>query len=175
LPHAVCRLQRANTFRQPDDDRVSRNVALSGRKADFSPRIRRHTGRVLWRKLLGCALDRIQAAKRRCRAGAAPAGRYQEMGFPDTACISFRLSKAVYRPLFELVWGTDFHTRWPGNTEEICATPGGAARFGGSATPIRLSAEDRTKANRCRGRYEASVHLLRLPISACRSTPGLGR
>ena len=27
----------------------------------------------------------------------------QEMGFPDTACIAFRLSKAVYRPLFELV------------------------------------------------------------------------
>ena len=29
----------------------------------------------------------------------------QEMGFPDTACIAFRLSQAVYRPLFELVWG----------------------------------------------------------------------
>jgi cytochrome c peroxidase len=49
----------------------------------------------------------------------------QEMGFPDTACIAFRLSKAVYRPLFELVWGTNFQIRWPGNTEQICATPGG--------------------------------------------------
>ena len=49
------------------------------------------------------------------------------MGFPDTACIAFRLSKAVYRPLFELVWGADFDIRWPGNTEQICATPGGAA------------------------------------------------
>src|SRR5713101_6896355 len=29
----------------------------------------------------------------------------QEMGFPDTACIAFRLSQGVYRPLFELVWG----------------------------------------------------------------------
>src|SRR5205823_3185292 len=29
----------------------------------------------------------------------------QEMGFPDTACIAFRLSRAVYRPLFEEVWG----------------------------------------------------------------------
>ncbi len=28
-----------------------------------------------------------------------------EMGFPDTACIAFRLSEAVYRPLFEQVWG----------------------------------------------------------------------
>src|SRR5437588_2793328 len=33
----------------------------------------------------------------------------QEMGFPDTACIAFRLSTAMYRPLFELVWGADFH------------------------------------------------------------------
>src|SRR5258707_696413 len=28
-----------------------------------------------------------------------------EMAFPDTACIAFRLSQAVYRPLFELIWG----------------------------------------------------------------------
>jgi len=28
-----------------------------------------------------------------------------EMGFPDTACIAFRLSEAAYRPLSELVWG----------------------------------------------------------------------
>ena len=81
----------------------------------------------------------------------------QEMGFPDTACIAFRLSKAVYRPLFELVWGTDFHIRWPGNTENICATPGGAARFGGSATPIRLSAEDRTKANNIYDHWGQSI------------------
>jgi cytochrome c peroxidase len=27
----------------------------------------------------------------------------QEMGFPDTACIAFRLSQAAYRPLFEEV------------------------------------------------------------------------
>src|SRR6202011_1234501 len=51
----------------------------------------------------------------------------QEMGFPDTACIAFRLSKAVYRPLLELVWGGCFDTRGPGNPEQICATPGGAA------------------------------------------------
>src|SRR6201987_5306246 len=81
----------------------------------------------------------------------------QEMGFPDTACIAFRLSKAVYRPLFELVWGTDFHIHWPGNTEEICATPGGAARFGGNATPIRLSAEDRTKANNIYDHWGQSI------------------
>src|ERR1700719_3021534 len=31
----------------------------------------------------------------------------QEMGFPDTACVAFRLQQAVYRPLFELMWGKD--------------------------------------------------------------------
>jgi len=72
----------------------------------------------------------------------------QEMGFPDTACIAFRLSQAVYRPLFELVWGADsLDVQWPHNTEKICATPGGAALFNGSTTPIPLSPEDRTKAN----------------------------
>src|SRR6266446_4707373 len=29
----------------------------------------------------------------------------QEHALPDTACIAFRLSQAVYRPLFELIWG----------------------------------------------------------------------
>ena len=81
----------------------------------------------------------------------------QEMGFPDTACIAFRLSKAVYRPLFELVWGADFHIRWPGNTEKICSTPGGAASFGGSATPIWLSPEDRTKANNIYDHWGQSI------------------
>ena len=31
-----------------------------------------------------------------------------EMGFPDTACIAYRLSQAVYRPLFQEVWGDAF-------------------------------------------------------------------
>jgi cytochrome c peroxidase len=71
-----------------------------------------------------------------------------EMGFPDTACIAFRLSHAVYRPLFERVWGTgslDFH--WPAKTRQICATPGRAAIFNGTETPIPLSPVDRTRAN----------------------------
>ncbi len=59
-----------------------------------------------------------------------------EMANPDLACIAFKLSTAVYRPLFETVWGVDFNINWPGNTAEICATPAGAAMFGGSATPF---------------------------------------
>jgi cytochrome c peroxidase len=85
----------------------------------------------------------------------------QEMGFPDTACIAFRISEAEYRPLFEVVWGVDFDIKWPQSTRRICATPGGAAVFGGATNPgggaaftpenflpIPLSPEDRTKATR---------------------------
>jgi cytochrome c peroxidase len=72
----------------------------------------------------------------------------QEMGLPDTACIAFRLAQAEYRPLFERVWGRgSFDIRFPDDSAEICATPGGAASFGGSATPVRLSPPDRTRAN----------------------------
>jgi cytochrome c peroxidase len=72
----------------------------------------------------------------------------QEMGFADTACIAFQLSHTAYRPLFEEVWGKnslDIH--FPPETEQICATPGGAAAFGGNATPVPLSPTDRSRAN----------------------------
>jgi cytochrome c peroxidase len=72
----------------------------------------------------------------------------QEHALPDTACIAFRLSTAVYRPLFEQVWGAgSLDIKFPHNTEEICETPGGAAVFGPNTTPIPLSPEDRVKAN----------------------------
>ena len=82
----------------------------------------------------------------------------QEMGLPDTACIAFRLSHAVYRPLFEEVWGTgSFEINFPHETARICATPGGAAVFGGSTTPIPLSAADRTRANTVYDRWAQSI------------------
>ncbi len=72
----------------------------------------------------------------------------QEHALPDTACIAFRLSTAAYRTLFEMVWGAgSLNINFPTNTEQICDTPGGATIFDGSATPINLTAEDRTKAN----------------------------
>jgi len=72
----------------------------------------------------------------------------QEMGLPDTACIAYRLSQAVYRPFFEQIWGAgSFSIAFPVNTEQICSTPGGAAIFGGNLTPIPLSPPDRTRAN----------------------------
>ncbi|MBV8360063.1 MAG: hypothetical protein JO189_19315 [Deltaproteobacteria bacterium] len=81
----------------------------------------------------------------------------QEMGFPDTACIAFRLSTAVYRPLFEDVWGDSFAIHWPANTAQICSTPGGAAIFGSSATPINLNSEDRTEANNIYDHWGQSI------------------
>ena len=50
-----------------------------------------------------------------------------EMGFPDTACIAFRLASATYLPLFMTVWGDSFNIAFPSNTASICATPEGAA------------------------------------------------
>jgi len=73
----------------------------------------------------------------------------QEMQLPDTACIAYRLSQAQYRPLFEQVWGpSSLDIKFPHDTEDICATPGGAAVFGTDTTPVKLKPEDRLLANR---------------------------
>jgi cytochrome c peroxidase len=72
----------------------------------------------------------------------------QEHMFPDTACIVFRLSQAAYRPLFEQIWGEDsFNIHFPEDTEDICGTPGGAAKFGSDTQPVKLKPEDRTLSN----------------------------
>jgi cytochrome c peroxidase len=67
-----------------------------------------------------------------------------EMMFPDTACIAFRLESAVYKTLFQEVWGDSLDIRFPHDTEEICDTPGGNFP---TATPIELTPQDRAKAN----------------------------
>jgi cytochrome c peroxidase len=84
----------------------------------------------------------------------------QEMGLPDTACIAFRISQVEYLPLFETVWGDSFNIAWPSDTAAICATPGGAAQFGTSATPIALSPDDRTKANNIYDHWGQSISFL---------------
>ena len=82
----------------------------------------------------------------------------QEMGFPDTACVAFRLSRSRYRPLFEQVWGEgSLDINFPPETAFICATPGGAAIFGGNTTPIRLSPADRTQANQVYNHWGQSL------------------
>jgi cytochrome c peroxidase len=83
---------------------------------------------------------------------------HMEMGLPDTACVAFRLSAAAYRPLFEEVWGQgSLDIKFPYETEKICETPGGAAVFKGSTTPVPLSPEDRTHANTVFDRWAQSL------------------
>jgi cytochrome c peroxidase len=82
----------------------------------------------------------------------------QEHMFPDTACIVFRLSQAVYRPLFEQIWGADsFNIKWPHDTEDICDTPGGAAKFGSDTQPVKLKPEDRTLSDNDYNHWAQSV------------------
>jgi cytochrome c peroxidase len=86
----------------------------------------------------------------------------QEMGLPDTACIAYRLSQSQYRNLFEEVWGEDsLNIRFPRDTAKICSTPGGAAVFntifGTDTTPVRLSPQDRTRANRVFDNWGQSI------------------
>jgi cytochrome c peroxidase len=68
-----------------------------------------------------------------------------EMGNPDTACITYKISLSPYRALFEEVWGAgSFDITWPSNTAQICATPNGAASLNGNTQPVALSPGDRT-------------------------------
>src|ERR1700761_4180785 len=82
----------------------------------------------------------------------------QEMGFPDTACVAFRLSQAVYKPLFELMWGQNsLDINFPADTQIICATPGGATVFGGDPEPIKLTPQERTKASTVYDQWGLSI------------------
>jgi cytochrome c peroxidase len=82
----------------------------------------------------------------------------QEHALPDTACIAFRLQSAPYRPLFEQVWGAGaLDIKFPHDAEAICGTPGGAAIFGTDTTPVKLSPDDRTKANRVYDNWGQSI------------------
>src|ERR1700745_1878037 len=82
----------------------------------------------------------------------------QEMGLPDTACVAFRLSQAVYKPLFERMWGKDsLDIKFPEVAERICATPGGAAVFGGDPEPIKLKPEECTQADAVYDHWGASI------------------
>src|SRR6266404_2983979 len=82
----------------------------------------------------------------------------QEMGNPDTACIAYKLSQSAYKALFELVWGkASLDIKFPRDTERICATPGGAASFGGDTTPVKLKPKDRLRANEAYNHWGESI------------------
>jgi len=69
-----------------------------------------------------------------------------EMQFPDPACIAYRLQTSEYKSLFREVWGDALDINFPGETEDICSTPAGAAIFGTNTRPINLSPQERTEA-----------------------------
>jgi cytochrome c peroxidase len=69
-----------------------------------------------------------------------------EMGLPDSACVAYRLSQALYRKLFETVWGADsFTIHWPTDVEKVCATPGPPTA--NDQHPVHLSGADRARAD----------------------------
>jgi cytochrome c peroxidase len=89
-----------------------------------------------------------------------------EHGNPDTACITYKLSLAVYRPLFEEVFGAgSFEINFPPDIAQICATPNGAAMFGGSATPVALSPADRTRSNQVYDHWAQSLSAFEKSLS----------
>src|ERR1700674_5084101 len=82
-----------------------------------------------------------------------------EMANPDTACITYKLSLAPYRSLFEEIWaaGSLSSIIWPANVASICATPGGAAEFGSNTQPVVLSTADRTLSDNDYLHWAASI------------------
>ena len=80
----------------------------------------------------------------------------QEMGLPDTGCVVYRISQGAYAGVFTSIWGAQaFAIHWPGDTEKVCNTPGGA--FGTNATPLNLKPQDRGAANAAYDQYALSI------------------
>lgn len=76
----------------------------------------------------------------------APPTNPVEMGLPDSACLTYRISKAPYRRLFETVWGADsFAIHWPANVERLCSIP--APPPANDQYPVHLTSPDRSRSN----------------------------
>ena len=79
-----------------------------------------------------------------------------EMGLPDPACLVYRLSQSLYRPLFESVWGAQaFRIQWPPDVEQVCSTPGPAPVS--DPFPVHLSKVDRGQSNSTYDQFGLSV------------------
>jgi cytochrome c peroxidase len=78
------------------------------------------------------------------------------MGLPDSACVAYRLSQAVYRKLFETVWGEDsFHIQWPADAEKVCSTPGPPTAS--DPLPLHLNVTDRARADRAYDNFALAI------------------
>src|SRR6266566_5795608 len=79
-----------------------------------------------------------------------------EMGFIDSACLVYRVSKRPYRPVAEELWGAQaIAIRWPSDVEQVCARPGPAAAS--EPFPVHLNAIDRGTANRSFDQFGQAV------------------
>ena len=118
------------------------------------------TGPVLWRKFLGFTRDRILAQESRRRTGTASSSRYPRTWATLTPPA---LRSGFHKRRTDLSLrrcGARVHsisTARP-TLQQICATPGGATSFGGSATPIALSPADRTRANQVYDHWAQSLN-----------------
>jgi cytochrome c peroxidase len=69
-----------------------------------------------------------------------------EMGFSDSACMTYRVSRSPYRPLAEKVWGIQaFAIHWPDDVDRVCSQPGPAPAS--DPYPVHLSAMERGLSN----------------------------
>ena len=81
-----------------------------------------------------------------------------EMALPDPACLVYRLSQSVYRPLFESIWGGQtFRIQWPPNVEQVCSTPGPASVS--DPFPVHLSKADRGQSDSTYDQFGLTVAL----------------
>jgi cytochrome c peroxidase len=80
----------------------------------------------------------------------------QEMGTSDFACVVYRISQSLYRPLFETVWGKQaFAIRWPANVEKVCSIPGPPPAT--DPFPVHLSEVDRGFASVTYDQFQMAV------------------
>jgi cytochrome c peroxidase len=69
-----------------------------------------------------------------------------EMGWPDSACLVYKLSQSSYATFFEKVWGTQsFSIAWPSNVQQVCSTPAPAPA--NNPYPVQLTDADRATSN----------------------------
>ena len=79
-----------------------------------------------------------------------------EMGWPDSACLVYKLSQSSYASFFEKVWGAQsFAIVWPSNVQQVCSTPGPAPAS--TPLPVQLTPADRATSNSAFDHFAQSI------------------
>jgi hypothetical protein len=102
----------------------------------------------------------------------------QEMSNPDSACVVWKLSKSVYAPFFEQVWGSGSLSgiTFPANTAQLCSIPGGAVNPPAQKLPLSPTRADHRwtgsgEDDRHVGHYSLDCHQSRRNILTLRRGP----